>query len=758
VPRRFPAPSSLEIHLLGPFRIFIDGAALDERRWTRRKPKQLVKLLALQPHHQLHREQAMEMLWPELDGQAAANNLHKTIHVARHALEMNLTAGASSRFIFTQDNQIVLGAPQKLWIDVEAFEDQAAAALKSHNTEFFEAALRIYKDDLLTEDPYEDWATARREQLRATFHNLLARLAEIYKTENQYARGIECLKRLVTRDLADEEAHRQLMRLYALTNSRHLALLQYRLCCDALRRELGAAPEIETIELYKQIAESALQPAVQRERRTTTVPSYHRLTFQRGIIHEARFSPGARTVIYRAAWNGEKTETFSTLIERPESYSLAQASAESVSDSSEFKVFVDAKKCSRLQSPSGAILYETRGWIGNPRVSPDKSRIAFIDHPTLNDERGSVVMINTKSGEKSVLSREWTSAHGLAWSATGEEIWFTASETGHQRALYAVTLGGHGRIIERIAGNLTLHDISSKGEMLVSRDTTQIEMACIETETSIERNLSWLDSSLVCDISSDGRMILFTEAGEGGGESYGVYVRRDIFCSEPAQRIGDGAALALSPDKKYALVKSANDSGRLVLLPIEKGETARVLSSSNINYQEPACWSPDDGGKGDRIIIAGDESERGSQLRIRFLEGDKEEVITSLTKGAKIASPHAVSPDGKWIAIFAPDETVCLYRTKDGTRREVEGLNKGDVPVRWSADGKHLFFQRGRMPLEIHRLNLKTKQAALWKRLQPTDAAGVTEILRVLVTPDEKLCVYSFKRELSELYLVQGLK
>src|ERR1700730_3431425 len=70
------APSSLEIHLLGPLRMYVDGTAVDESRWSRRKPKLLVELLALQPHHQFRREQLMEFLWPDIDPEAASNNLH----------------------------------------------------------------------------------------------------------------------------------------------------------------------------------------------------------------------------------------------------------------------------------------------------------------------------------------------------------------------------------------------------------------------------------------------------------------------------------------------------------------------------------------------------------------------------------------------------------------------------------------------------------------------------------------------------------
>ena len=89
-------PSSLEVYLLGPLRIMVDGALVAERGWTRRTPKLLVKLLALQPHHQLHREQVLELLWPEQEPESASNNLHKAIHLARRTLEPELHSAADS--------------------------------------------------------------------------------------------------------------------------------------------------------------------------------------------------------------------------------------------------------------------------------------------------------------------------------------------------------------------------------------------------------------------------------------------------------------------------------------------------------------------------------------------------------------------------------------------------------------------------------------------------------------------------------------
>ncbi|HYX41139.1 MAG TPA: BTAD domain-containing putative transcriptional regulator, partial [Pyrinomonadaceae bacterium] len=250
---------ALAIHLLGPFRVTVDERAIEERRWSRRKPKLLVKLLALQPHHQLHREQAMELLWPDLDAEAAANNLHKSIHAARRALEPALQSGADSSFILTREQQITLSAPGRLWIDVEAFEQAAAAALKSADIQACEQALVLYAGDLLLEDPYEDWTTMRRESLRALRQDLLVKLAELYEAEGRPGESIARLKEIVALDAANEAAHRQLMRLYALTGRRQQALHQYEQCCADLQRELAAQPEPTTVALHEQIVAGSLQ-------------------------------------------------------------------------------------------------------------------------------------------------------------------------------------------------------------------------------------------------------------------------------------------------------------------------------------------------------------------------------------------------------------------------------------------------------------------------------------------------------------------
>src|SRR5215475_4459355 len=186
---QFSDSLTLTIRLLGPLELFVGDAPAASDRWPRRKPKLIIKLLALQPRAQLHREQIIDTLWPDADFEAGANNLHKAIHAARRALEPDLKSGSRSQFIVTRDNVVALRAPGDVWIDTCAFERRAVEAMRANDPKLFEAALDLYRGDLLPEDLYEDWAVAPRERLRGLYGDLLFRLAQLREESGDYVTG-----------------------------------------------------------------------------------------------------------------------------------------------------------------------------------------------------------------------------------------------------------------------------------------------------------------------------------------------------------------------------------------------------------------------------------------------------------------------------------------------------------------------------------------------------------------------------------------
>ncbi len=209
----------------------------------------------------------------------------------------------------------------------------------------------------------------------------------------------------------------------------------------------------------------------------------------------------------------------------------------------------------RLEFPIGKPLYETGGWLGNPRVSPKGDRIAFADHPQQGDDSGTLAVVDL-AGNKKVLSGQWFTIQGVAWSPDGNEVWFTASKSGTDRTLYATTLDGQQRIVARLPGALMLLDIAKDGRVLLIRATWRRELMGVFANDSKQHELSWLDYTYPADLSADGKTLLFDEEGGGGaldyskssGMTYAVYIRKTD--GSPAVLLGEGGAVALSPDGK----------------------------------------------------------------------------------------------------------------------------------------------------------------------------------------------------------------
>ncbi|HEY3203822.1 MAG TPA: protein kinase [Thermoanaerobaculia bacterium] len=525
-------------------------------------------------------------------------------------------------------------------------------------------------------------------------------------------------------------------------------------------------------------------------------PSYRRLTFSRGYIFSARFAPDGQTVVYGASWNGKPVQLFSTRPGSPESlpFSLPSADVLSISFSGELALSLGrhvidqweamgtlaqvpisgsaprevlenvlaadwapdgvtlavVRQVGRrmsLEFPIGNRLYETSGWLSHPRVSPAGDAVAFIDHPLRGDDAGIVALVD-RAGRKRTLSEHWFSAQGVAWSASGKEIWFTASRQAAIRPLYRVSPSGHQRVIAEFAG--TLHDISRDGHVLLARDSVRGRMVVSPRGETRERDFSWLDTTAVADISTDGTTVLFSEQGEGGGGTGIVYVRKTD--GSPPVLLGKGYALALSPDKKWALAAPIAFS-QLILLPTGTGQ-ARRLEHGPIESYQSAMFLPD----GKRILFAGSEKGRRARLYVQDLAVGAPRPVTAEGAGAGF---HGIvlSPDGRFATGPAPGSGFARYPLEGGSPLLIEGLAEGEVPVQWSADGRSLYVYRiGDVPARIFRLDLSTGRRELWKELTPPDPAGTNTIQNVQITPDGRAYAYFYGQVLSDLYLVEGLE
>jgi DNA-binding SARP family transcriptional activator len=218
-----------------------------------------MKLLTLALGHRLHREQAMDLLWPDSGKKAASNNLSQILHVARRALTSDPAEG--SRYLTCKDESLVLCPGGELWVDVDAFEEAAATARRARDPGAYRAALELYSGELLPGDRYEEWAEGRRQELRRTWLSLHLGLARVYERRGEYEEGIEVLQRALLEDPTNEEVHATLMRLYAFSELREEALAQYERLREILSGELDEEISSTTQRLREEIAAGTFLPA-----------------------------------------------------------------------------------------------------------------------------------------------------------------------------------------------------------------------------------------------------------------------------------------------------------------------------------------------------------------------------------------------------------------------------------------------------------------------------------------------------------------
>jgi len=525
-------------------------------------------------------------------------------------------------------------------------------------------------------------------------------------------------------------------------------------------------------------------------------PSFQRLTFRRGAIDTGRFAADGKTVVYSAQWEGKRSEIFSVGSSAQDSRALGfgEAMLLSVSPADELALKLRPRlwtgqlhgtlarvplsggsprelvenvlhaewspdgselAIARLASglkfviefPVGKLLREEHEFVNFMRISPDGRRIALAEG--LIPWSAPAVAIVDRSGARRIASGDY--ATGLTWSPDGKEIWLTSNEPGGATNFWAVNPSGRRRLVYRAAGAMALEDISRNGDLLARLLRRQSSVMYRAPGASRESDLAWQDDSRVADISPDGSAVLLSNgAGKGPGDVF--YLRKTD--GSPAIRLGDGTVSDFSSDGKWVLAQARGSKNSFLLVPTGPGEPKRITAPLDISQG----WLFPDG----RRVLESGVLPNG-EIRVVAFDVDG--------KGQRQIAPDGfdafvgelpISPDGKLVALNARSAkgvSTEIFAVDGGAPRKVPGCEDDDIIIRWADDGRSLFvFKRNEIPARVFRLDVETGKRTPWLDLMPADPAGVTRIPIIELSPDGKTYAYNFTRELSDLYLIRGLK
>ena len=528
-------------------------------------------------------------------------------------------------------------------------------------------------------------------------------------------------------------------------------------------------------------------------------PQFQRVTFRKGFINNARFTPDGRNVIYEASWEGSPSRVYLAVPGSPESRDLglppasrllALSSKEDLAytdtsgnlmrgsisggqmrpllgnvlaadwspDGSALAVLRVVNGKNRIEYPIGTVIADDlRFLLDTIRVSPDGNRVAYVRLFRGRAVELNVVDRNGKRQSLGAVSGQTSSnnPNPLSWNPRGDEVWFRSFDTNDQRTIYAVDLKGRRRVVASFPTNVELYDVSRNGSAIVSSGSTRWGILGAAPGETQESDLSCLDGGVLMGISNDGAIIAATVTGESGGPRGSIYVRKTD--GSPPVRVDDGTAYTISPDGKWVSGYVVDDSGlrRFVLFPTGPREQVTV----DVPGIKPAAvfgWLADD----NRYLVAGRLPNK--EYQCFAWDARRGTVQPVCPEGTPDRVEIAASPDGTKVLNAASDGNGWMVYAVDGApAQQVKGIAQDEMPTGWGADSRSLYVRprrAGEVSTQVWIVDIASGRRSLWKEIRPSQPIDFRSDLHLHITPDGRAYAYNVSLRLSDLFLAQGLR
>ena len=515
------------------------------------------------------------------------------------------------------------------------------------------------------------------------------------------------------------------------------------------------------------------------------------LTFESQAIFNARFMPDDQTVVFSAAPTGNETSLFELRPDggAPRPFGPPRTHLLSISRSGELAVLTDTSFVGhrlfrgtlarmtldgaprvlasdvreadwmpdggdlvvtrevsggdQLEFPIGHVVHRAAGYLSDPRVSPDGTRVAFLEHPEKFDNRGWVKVVD-RTGAVTTLTEQYWGAESVAWSTDGQAVIYAGGKSAEYEAFSVRASGGAAPVaLMPSPGSLYVHDIAPGGRSIVSREDARYGVAARGAGQDHERDLTVLDQSWTPLLSPDGHLVVFNDGR--GGEDYTVITRSAA--GSPPARLGPGNIRAISPSGQW-VAANIFSTGRCVVYPTGVGAMVEIAMGP-LERCTKAVWFPDS----QTLLITGNERDKPTRTyRAAFPRG----------------TPQALLPEGVTAALISVSGRRVLAQTADGTwhRWDVDGgstplkgLRRDDVPIEWATDELSVLVgSRSTIPATVHRVDVATGQRTPLAEYAPADRAGLLVVEPSAYRDNGRQYAYGYYRRVSKLFLVSAAR
>ncbi len=238
---------SVSVQTLGTFTLFRDGHTVDDGDWVRRsRVRELFGLLV--EVGRLSRSDAIEMLWPDQDGDKATSSLRVTLSYLRRVLEPDRLKTEASYYLSTEGETLELSSD--IIVDVTAFDAQLDAARSMDQSGSPAEALITYRDALdLYQGPYlaefdATWVMSTRLRLQSLATATSCRIGELTLARGEPEEACRWAVKARAMDQLNERAARLFVSSLASTGDRSAAVRAGRSFTEELNSAgLTAGPE-----------------------------------------------------------------------------------------------------------------------------------------------------------------------------------------------------------------------------------------------------------------------------------------------------------------------------------------------------------------------------------------------------------------------------------------------------------------------------------------------------------------------------------
>ena len=245
-------PWPVKIHVLGSFRIQVEGKDLQFKGKSPKKPLELLQVLIANGGENVPMEKVMDALWYDAEGDIAQSAFSTTLNRLRTLLKNKNSVGIIN-------GKISLN-PECCWVDMQVFNrimDEGDGHWEQGDRKkaarLYKTALAFYANDFLSEEPAQTWNIAVRERTKNRYLNGMIRQGLWLEEAKQYKKAITLYEKGLLVDDLEEALYQRLMTCQLALGRTSDVVKTYQKCQKRLADTFGVAPSAETDALYRQI-------------------------------------------------------------------------------------------------------------------------------------------------------------------------------------------------------------------------------------------------------------------------------------------------------------------------------------------------------------------------------------------------------------------------------------------------------------------------------------------------------------------------